>query len=94
MLGKKVSSINQEMQYYIDSFHKESKRRETYPEQSTANFEDVTNINIDSASVISQEEKNGSEEDLHENPYYKIYTNMSIEKTHKRKKLSNHEGDN
>ena len=45
------------MKTYIDSFHKESERRAAYPEHSTANFEIVANITVNSASVIPQEKK-------------------------------------
>ena len=45
------------MQNWIDIFHKESERRASYPEQRTAHFENVANITVDSASVITQEEK-------------------------------------
>ena len=32
-----------------------------YPEQGTANFEDIANITADSSGVIPQEKQNGSE---------------------------------
>ena len=43
------------MQENIDSFHKESERRTSYLEQSTAHFEDATNITVDSVSVNPEE---------------------------------------
>ena len=51
------------MREHIDVFHKESEKRAAYPEQSTAHFEDVANITVYSASVITQEKQNGSELD-------------------------------
>ena len=45
------------MRYYIESCHKESERRVSYPEQSTAHGENVANITVVSASVIKQEKK-------------------------------------
>ena len=50
------------MQEYIDSCHKESGKCAAYPEQSTAHFEDVFNITVDSSSVLVQEKQNGSED--------------------------------
>ena len=49
---KEISSTNRDMQNYIDSCHKESEICAAYPEQSTAHFENVANITINSASVI------------------------------------------
>ena len=42
------------------SFHKESERHAAYLEQSTADFENVANITVDSASVIIQDKKMGA----------------------------------
>ena len=47
------------MLYCIDSFHKESERHAAYPEQSTAHFENVANITVDSISIIPQKIKMG-----------------------------------
>ena len=63
------------------SFHKESERHAAYLEQSTADFENVANITVDSASVIIQDKKIGSEEDCQEDPYNKNEANKSIEET-------------
>ena len=49
-----MCSIDRGMREHTDSFHKESERRAAYPEQSTAHFEDVSNINDYSATVIPQ----------------------------------------
>ena len=64
---------------YIDSCHKESERRATYPEHSTAYVENVANTTVNSASVIPQEKYNGGEEDCQENPYDKNEGNGRIE---------------
>ena len=50
-----MRSTNRDMQDYIDSCNKESERQASYLEQSTAHFENIANINVDSASVITQE---------------------------------------
>ena len=42
------------MQNYIDIFQKESERHAAYPEQRTANFENIANITIDSDILIPQ----------------------------------------
>ena len=46
------------MQYYIDSCHKELERYASYPEQSTANYDNLANITVDSASGTPQEKQN------------------------------------
>ena len=66
------------MQDYIDSCHKESERRAAYLEQSTAYYENIENITVDSASLIPQEKQNGNEEDHQVNPYEKNEANKSI----------------
>ena len=45
------------MRNYIYSCHKESEIRAEYMEQSTAHFENVVNITVDSVGVIPQEKK-------------------------------------
>ena len=56
---KEIRSINQDMQNYIDIFHKESERCEAYPEQSTEHLEIFANIALNSYCVISRKEKLG-----------------------------------
>ena len=50
------------MQEHIYIFRKELERRAAYLEQSSAHFEDIANITVDSDSVIPQG-KNWNEED-------------------------------
>ena len=69
-----IRSTNQDMQNYIDICLRELERRADYPEHSTAHFENVANITVNSASVIHQE-KNGSKA----NPYEKNEANKSID---------------
>ena len=76
---KVIHSTNQETKNYIDICHKEPEIREAYPEESIAHFENVANINVDSASVLSQEKKNGSIKNCQANPYSKNEANKSIE---------------
>ena len=63
---------------YIDSCHKELERREAFLEQSTAYFEDVAKITVNSTSAIKQENQNGSKEDGQANTYDKNDVNISI----------------
>ena len=49
------------MQENIDSCNKYSEKCAAYPKQSTVHFEDVSNITINSSSVIAQEKQNGIE---------------------------------
>ena len=49
---KEIRSTNRDMKSYIDNCHKESERRASYPKHSTAHFENVANITIDSAILI------------------------------------------
>ena len=67
------------MRDYIASCHKESERCTAYPEQSTAHFENIVNINVDIDSLIPQENQNGSEEDHQADPYNKNEADRSIE---------------
>ena len=48
---KELSATDQYLQNYIDSCHKESERCAAYPEQSTANFNKITNINVNIDSM-------------------------------------------
>ena len=69
------------MQEHIDSCHKESESSEVYPEHSTAHFNNVTNITVDSDSIIPQKKQNGREENVqkdHEIPFNKNEANKSI----------------
>ena len=54
------------MRNYFDSCYKESERRASYLEQSTAHFNNVSKITIDIDSIITQRKKNGREEDHQE----------------------------
>ena len=47
------------MREHIDICRKEFKRHAVYPEQSTTYFEDIANITVDSASIITQGNKTG-----------------------------------
>ena len=49
---KEIRSTNRDMQNYIDSCHKEPEKRAAYLEQSTINFENVANINVNNYSLI------------------------------------------
>ena len=63
---KEVRSKNRDMQTYIDSCNTSSEKRAAYPEQSTTNFEKVSNITVNIGSVIPKEEHNGIKEDHQE----------------------------
>ena len=78
---EEIDAIDCDMQEHIDSCQKESGKHVAYSEQRTAYFEDAGNITIDSASVIPQQKKNVSKEDLQENPYDKNEVNRSIRET-------------
>ena len=67
------------MRNYIDSCNKKSEMRAAYPKKSTAHFQNVANITIDSAIVITNEEQNGSQKYFQGNPYNQNETNKSIE---------------
>ena len=67
------------MRENIDSCHKESEIHAAYPEQSTAHFEEVVKITFNSASVITQEKQNGSQEHHQANTYNENEVNKSIE---------------
>ena len=54
---EKIRDINWDMWEHVDICHKYSEICAAYPKQSTAHFEDVANITVDSASVITQEKK-------------------------------------
>ena len=56
---KDIHSTNRDMKNYIDSFHKESERCAAYLKQSTIHFENVSNITINSDSVIQNINKTG-----------------------------------
>ena len=75
---KEMSSINQDMRDYTDICHKESERRASYPEYSTEHVKYVAYIDVNSSSVLTQEGGNGTEEDIHENPYNKNEVNRCI----------------
>ena len=49
---KYIHSTNQDMQNCIDSCHEESDIYAEYPEQSTVHFKNVSNITVNSDSVI------------------------------------------
>ena len=49
------------MQEYIDSCHKESKSHTVYQKHSTAHFNNVGNITIDTDSRTQQKKQNGRE---------------------------------
>ena len=53
--------------------------RTAYLEHRTAHFEDVANITIDSASIITQEKQNGDDEYCQVNTYDENEANKSIE---------------
>ena len=66
------------MQNYIDSCHRESEKRAAYPENSTANFENILSITVDSDSSIRQEKQNVSNKYHQVNPYDKYEANKII----------------
>ena len=49
--------MNQDLQTYIDSCHKESRRYAAYPENITAHFNNVADITVDGDSITPQNEK-------------------------------------
>ena len=78
---KELIATNRDLQTYIDGCHKESERCAAYPEQSTAHFNNVVNITVDSDSITPQKGKNGREEDRQEYrqiPFDKNVENNSI----------------
>ena len=56
---KELRATNQDLNNYIDSFHKESERSAEYLEQSTTYFDNVANITIVSDSIPAQKKQNG-----------------------------------
>ena len=58
---KELCEINQDLQNYIDSCYRESERRASYSEKSTAHFNNVANITGDRDSITPQKKKNGGE---------------------------------
>ena len=75
---EEIHAINWDIREYIISCPKESELCAVYTEQSTAYFDDIENITLDSANVILQEKKNGSEEYFQANTYDKNEVNNSI----------------
>ena len=59
------------MREHIDSCHKYSKSSAAYPENGTANFNNVANITVDSDSITPQKKKNEKEENIQK--YHDIY---------------------
>ena len=45
------------MREHISSFHKKYESHAAYPEQSTANFKNIANINVDSDTMTPQNKK-------------------------------------
>ena len=56
---KQLCATKQDLQKFIDSCQKESKRHTAYPEQSTAHFNNVANITVDIDSIAPQKKKMG-----------------------------------
>ena len=68
------------MQNYIDIFQKESERHAAYPEQRTANFENIANITIDSDILIPQQKQNLNEKNCQANPYEENQAKIILKK--------------
>ena len=64
--AKELCSTKRDLRNYDDSCHKESERCTEYPEQSTANFNNVANITINDDSIDPQNKQNWREEDCQE----------------------------
>ena len=47
------------MREHISSCHKKYESHAAYPEQSTANFKNIANINVDSDTITPQKKKKG-----------------------------------
>ena len=60
---KELHATQRDLQTYIDSCHKESERRAAYTEHSTANFNNVANITVNSDIITSQKKQNVIAED-------------------------------
>ena len=56
---EEIHAINWDIREYINSCPKESEMCAVYTEESTAYFDDIENITLDSANVIPQEKKMG-----------------------------------
>ena len=59
---EKIHAIKQEIREHIDSCYKGSKSCAEYLEHSTAHFNNVANITIDSDSITPKNKKNWREE--------------------------------
>ena len=51
--------MNQDLQTYIDIYHKESERCAAYLEQSNAHFNNIANINVNSDGITPQKNRIG-----------------------------------
>ena len=78
------------MQHYIGSCHKVSERRAPYLEQSTAHFEDVVNITVDSDTLIPQNRsiEENSSKTIEQNASNQIDQIASKQKEIARKKIA------
>ena len=78
---KELFATSQDLKNYIDICHKELERCAAYPEQSTENFNKITNINIDSDVINPQNKLNWREENHQEDshiPFNENGKNKSI----------------
>ena len=76
---REINSTNRDMRNYTDSCHKESERCAAYLQQITVNFENVSNITIDSDNVITKDKQNWGEKYCQTIPYNTNKANKSIE---------------
>ena len=59
---KELCATNRDLWTYIDSCHKEPERHATYPEHSTAHFNNVANITVNIDSITLKNKQNKREE--------------------------------
>ena len=73
---EELCAINQDLRTYIDSFHKESEGHAVYTEQSTAHFNNFSNITVDS-DIITPQKKQIGERKISRKIFRKIVISLS-----------------